>query len=1104
MKKNKKSMRAAGKITNSKMTRNKFLKTTAFLGGSALIMGSLEKAHADVEKALADAAGKEYILSKPENMISTVCLQCNTGCGIKVKTLEGLAVKVEGNPFSPWTMMPHLPYGTSFVETAPLNGALCPKGQSGIQSLYDPYRIVKVLKRKGSRGSNQWETIDFKQAVSEIVDGGKLFSGVKGEEDREVEGLNSIWAVRDAKTAKDMEKDLGPIKKVIKDVHGKKATEEDLKKAIEKYKEKHKKHLDKLIDPDHPDFGLKNNQLLIMWGRQKGGRGDFVKRFGASFGTTNMHGHTTVCQGSLYFSGKAASEQYDFVEKDKGAKWGNGAKFYFQADTANVKFLLEVGSAIFEGGYGPTPNAKKLMENIEQGKVKIAVADPRYSKLASKAEKWMPIKPGTEAAFALAMIRWIIENEKYQAGYLKNANKGAAKKAKEPNWTTASWLVKIVDGKPEKYLYGSDVGIAKKKKLGTDSKTGESIPYELDQTVVYADGKPLAFDPNDDAKAAFGDLFVDTEINGIKVKSALQIVKDEAFKKSIDEWAKICDIKKEDVVWCAEQLTSYGRQAVADIHRGVSQHTNGFYNVFAYMVLNMLIGNYDYKGGYVAGKSYAGAGDKSGQPHNLGSMHPGKLPQFGISIIRHDVKYEETTVFSGYPAKRQWFPLASDIYQEILPSAGDQYPYPIKAVISYCGAPTYALPGGNGNIQILKDVKKIPLFIANDITVGNTSIYADYIFPDVTYLERFDFLGTHPSVTSKVGPIFQPVVEPLTEKVTIFGEETHMTYESMLMGIAEKMKLPGFGRAGFGYDSDGAPRDFNHPDDFYLRYMANVAYGDKSGSSDAVPNAGYDEMSVFEKARAHLSKATFDIARWKKAAGSANWKKVVYLLNRGGRSVDYSKMFDKEMTKDTRYGKQLNMYWEKAAGVKNAISGKKFPGYPTYLEIADSMGNPINDEANGYNLNLLTYRDVTQTKSRTVTNYWLLNVLPENSILMNPKDAERLGFGDGSKARVVSHSNPEGVWDLLFTKKPMVGKVKVTEGIRPGCVSFCLGFGHWGYGAYDITIDGTNLKADVRRGKGIHANAAMRLDNHVKNTSLQDNAGGSVAFYDTKVKLVKA
>jgi hypothetical protein len=85
----------------------------------------------------------------------------------------------------------------------------------------------------------------------------------------------------------------------------------------------------------------------------------------------------------------------------------------------------------------------------------------------------------------------------------------------------------------------------------------------------------------------------------------------------------------------------------------------------------------------------------------------------------------------------------------------------------------------------------------------------------------------------------------------------------------------------------------------------------------------------------------------------------------------------------------------------------------------------------------------------------------------------------------------------------MVGAIKVIEGIRPGVMAFSLGRGHWANGASDLRIDGRLVKGDARRGTGLHANAAMRLDDHLRNTCLIDPVGGSVSFYDTKVRLVK-
>ena len=55
---------------------------------------------------------------------SSTCTECSAGCGVRVRTREGRAVKVEGNPNSPVN-----------------KGSLCALGQAALQSLYDPDRL---------------------------------------------------------------------------------------------------------------------------------------------------------------------------------------------------------------------------------------------------------------------------------------------------------------------------------------------------------------------------------------------------------------------------------------------------------------------------------------------------------------------------------------------------------------------------------------------------------------------------------------------------------------------------------------------------------------------------------------------------------------------------------------------------------------------------------------------------------------------------------------------------------------------------------------------------------------------------------------------------
>src|SRR6266568_3378029 len=276
-------------MSKTDMSRRDFIKTSAIVGCGALVASQLDFARGLI--ALVEAGEltqfEAYQLMQAENTLYTVCLNCNTGCGIKVKIMDGVAVKIDGSPYNPFTLYPHLDMKEDLRRAAKVDGGICPKGQAGHQGAYDPYRIRKVLKRAGKRGEGKWISIPFDQGVDEIVNGGKLFANVPGEEHRVVTGLRDLYVAKDPKVMDAMAADVALIRKK--------------KLTVAEFKAKHAAQLDVLIDPDHPDFGPKNNQFLYFWGRKKGGRSDLSKRFTNAFGTLNTHGHATVCQGALYF-----------------------------------------------------------------------------------------------------------------------------------------------------------------------------------------------------------------------------------------------------------------------------------------------------------------------------------------------------------------------------------------------------------------------------------------------------------------------------------------------------------------------------------------------------------------------------------------------------------------------------------------------------------------------------------------------------------------------------------------------------------------------------------------------------------------------------------
>ena len=90
-------------VADAKLSRREFFKTAAVVSGGTLggaFLGSLPQVQAALSAA---GEGASYPLGDAANQLYSVCQQCNTQCGIKVKLIDGVAVKIDGNPFSPGT-----------------------------------------------------------------------------------------------------------------------------------------------------------------------------------------------------------------------------------------------------------------------------------------------------------------------------------------------------------------------------------------------------------------------------------------------------------------------------------------------------------------------------------------------------------------------------------------------------------------------------------------------------------------------------------------------------------------------------------------------------------------------------------------------------------------------------------------------------------------------------------------------------------------------------------------------------------------------------------------------------------------------------------------
>ncbi len=95
-----------------------------------------------------DVPGAQGWVRGQERIVSSACAQCSAGCGIRVRVVEGRAVKIEGDP------------------SCPVNrGGIGPRGLAGLQALYDPDRFQQPLLRKGPRFTGRLEPVSWDSAM---------------------------------------------------------------------------------------------------------------------------------------------------------------------------------------------------------------------------------------------------------------------------------------------------------------------------------------------------------------------------------------------------------------------------------------------------------------------------------------------------------------------------------------------------------------------------------------------------------------------------------------------------------------------------------------------------------------------------------------------------------------------------------------------------------------------------------------------------------------------------------------------------------------------------------------------------------------------------
>jgi len=988
--------------------------------------------------------GPDRVAGPGVRYVYSSCLGCNVRCGIRVRiaSYNGVEVveRIEGNPYHPYNRcvtsdrQMHrynpLDYKTPARQSLQVSSTLCPRGQDGIHYLYDPYRIIKPLKRAGPRGSGKWKEISWEQLIREVVEG-----GVIEETGERLPGLKEIFVygrLRDAGFEKPGEI-LSAMKKDVDELLAKaadkKVTAEDFEVLLKDFKEKWSKILgekglkleDVLVDPDNPDLGTKANQLVYMRGRGQDNADVFTNRFITAFGSVNWLRHTSSCQLSFYTGNYLWSGYYDI-----------------NPDALNAKVIIMAGAAMGRVHPGATGQGALIEKAAENG-LKIYYVNPLSPRTTSGGNiVWVPVKPGTDAALAIAIAQIMIRNNWFNRDFLKRPGKAAAEKIGYPYHSNATWLVVMEEGHK---LYGSYLTDAMVG-LGTENKP-----------LVYTGEGFAVNDTVEEAELEFSGKARLTTGEEVTVKTAFTIYKETVFSKSIEEWATICGVKPEIIQQMAEDFWEAAPRAATYIHRGVAMHPNGEYTVWALRSLDILIGNFHRAGGLLARPSTT---SYNVYLYNCGASGFGEPPRWGPAIDRHKAEYEKTIMYyrkvkkgeDPYPAKRPWYPLTpEESYTELFAGIDLAYPYPIKVLILYFANPVLSVNGGIRFAEVLKDTRKLPLFIGITTTINETYLYADYLVPDTTYLET-GTNGVQFLYSSGMGRLLAeswraPAIMPLTQRIgdAPDGNPRYASMWEFFIDIGKALGAPGYGDKAIpgvkGKKYEGQWFPLHSFWDYIMRVYANggVDAMDKGIVPKEIPE---DDLRFVEE--------NYPIARFKNVITVDEWRAAAYCLARGGVFTKYEESFDeKGFSKRKIPGTGILLLWnEKLAKTPNSITGKKFWGGPAYFEPATYApigkgrglgfaGTPLRElyPLKDYPYILVFESGPFYTKHRSSNYYFIKTILPENFALINKADAELLGIKTG---------------DIVLIESPM-GSVEVpavvTPAVASGVIAIPYGMGRW-------------------------------------------------------------
>lgn len=334
-------------VTGSSFSRRSFIKWSAGLAGAAIATGIMW----DDKLGLFREASAAEKGSATGEWVYTNCNMCGGQSGIKVKVVNGRAVKIEGmaNPNNVANISAN--YENAVKELGALYndrdaaGRICTKGNSGLRTLYDPDRLKTPMVRVGERGSGKWKAIGWAEAIDQVA-----------------ANLNKIRAQHGAESLA-------------------------------------------WFSEDHSFTHIQQ---------------DFCKMYG----TPNYHNHANLCDVARKASFKLVM--------------GNERPL---ADFEDTSYSLIFGWNML--GAVKWVHLPGTMNRGRAKGAKLVYVDPYFNQTAAKSDKWVPIRPGTDGAMALAIGHVLIRKNLVNRQFINEWCVGFDDYAKYVADKTPEWAEKI-------------------------------------------------------------------------------------------------------------------------------------------------------------------------------------------------------------------------------------------------------------------------------------------------------------------------------------------------------------------------------------------------------------------------------------------------------------------------------------------------------------------------------------------------------------------------------------------------------------------------------------------------------------------------------------